>query len=152
MEIFFEGGLNRDCNEVKEIYDLLVIRVNERFEFASHYLRAQFELLKETQLVVKPDYREYPKGKKEADAYFEKYLQFQVANYLSTGMDLDQAKQAVIQRYEKFVKKVTKVQQSEDFDLWTIYLDAFARGFDPHSDYYSVSDMEELAISANGVF
>ena len=75
--------------------------------------------------------------------YYRKYIQFQVSSYTMNGESLKEAKQYVLRQYERLLREVNKISDSE---LWALFLNAYSGALDPHSGYFSVSDLEEFEI------
>ncbi len=160
---------NKQCDFLNEIEDILGKRVKERTEFARSYLNdKKFKFDKKTELLLDPDKRKYAKDKEELNAFHKKYLQFQIATYLQTGLKLDEAKSNTLKRYERAArryeaasveKKTTGAGEGEEFEnvkttptdknaeLYDQYLNAFARSLDPHSNYLSQDMLEDFEIS-----
>lgn len=157
---------NRKCDFLEEIEDVLGKRVKERTEFARTYLNdKKFKFDKKTELMLDPDKRKYAKTKEELNAFHKKYLQFQIATYLQTGLKIDEAKANTLKRYDRASRRyenapVTKKEAGdEEFEsvktskadkigeLYDQYLNAFARSLDPHSNYLSQDMLEDFEIS-----
>lgn len=161
---------NKQCDFLNEIEGILGKRVKERTEFARTYLNdKKFKFDKKTELLLDPDKRKYAKDKEELNAFHKKYLQFQIATYLQTGLKLDEAKTNTLKRYERAArryetspveKKATSAgAEGEEFEnakmtpadknaeLYDQYLNAFARSLDPHSNYLSQDMLEDFEIS-----
>lgn len=147
MKGFFGRARLRDCNSIRRAYSLLISRVNQKVQFAKSYLGPKFKFNRETQLILDPSHRKYPKTQKEAEDFHRKYIQFQISNYLATDMTLKEAQQNVSRSYERRAKKIAKSRKPEnESDLWSLYLDAFAKGLDPHSSHLSQNELEEFEI------
>ena len=133
----------QQCDTLKKVNALFVNRMEDRLKFVKKTLGPKFKYEKDTTLVLDAESREYPKTKKAAEEFHSKYLQFQISNQLATGLDLEEAKKHVIRSYERAISRLKK--QSEE-DLYSEYLDAFARGMDPHSSYFSAYVLEDFEI------
>ncbi len=135
---------NRDCRSIAATYKLYIKRVQERVVFAKKILGDKFKFNKKTQLVLDSKSRKYPKNLSEQNRFHSKYIQFQVANFVTSDMSLKEAKEHVIRSYDRSLKRVKSKKLSE---LYVIYMDAFARGLDPHSSYFSRDQLEDFKIS-----
>ncbi len=159
---------NRKCDFLEEIEGVLGKRVKERYDFAKTYLTDKnFKFDKKTELMLDPDKRKYSKTKEELNAFHKKYLQFQIATYLQTGLKLDEAKTNTLKRYERANRRyddspapakpkegdaeefeITKMSKADKLgELYDQYLNAFARSLDPHSNYLSQDMLEDFEIS-----
>lgn len=133
-----------DCAPIRKAFDIYVKRMADRKEFAKKHLDKKFKIDKSVELSLDPDVRKHPKTKKQADAAHAKYLQFQVSNYVISDTPLKEAKTKVVANYERTYKKYKKFN---DEDLYDIYLDSFAAGLDPHSNFFSQDELKDFQIS-----
>lgn len=143
MKNVFESVAKKDCKFATEAQELLVKRVGERTEYIKKALGKEFKFNKETEFVYDPDKKTFPKTDKEANEFLDKYIQFQVANYLATDMKLDEAKGRVIKNYERNFKRL---KETKSDDLIAGYLNAFALSLDPHSTFFSKDYYEDFNI------
>lgn len=133
-----------NCSTLDTVQALYVKRLKERAEFAKKTLSGKnFKFDNKVELVLDPTTRAYPKKKADADAFQLKYLQFQVSNYLATGIKQSEAQEQVIRSYERAVKRVSETSKE---DVLSVYLDAFGRALDPHSSYFSRETLEDFDI------
>lgn len=139
-----ENVKSRDCSPLASVQALLTNRVKERAEFAKKMLDKSYKFDSKVELVFDPDKKEYPKTKEEANEFLRKYIHFQVSNYLATDIKLEEAKSKVVKNWERTVKRI---QETKDDDLYSSYLDAFARALDPHTSFFSKDVLEDFEIS-----
>lgn len=134
-----------ECKALDVVQKLFQQRVEDRAAYAKKVLSAKsFKFDPKTEVVLDPDSRKYAKNKAEADAFQGKYLQFQVSNYLATDMKQLDAQEQVIRNYERVVKRV---KETKSEDVYSGYLDSFARALDPHSSYFSSDSLDDFEIS-----
>ncbi len=144
------GGLSSkiqegNCRFLDEVQGLLLKRTEQRVKFAKETLaKKDFNVDKKTKLVLDPDVRKYAATKAEADAFHKKYLQFQLSNYIATGMKLEEAKETVSKYYDRLLKRVT---ETKDDEIYAGFLDSFGRALDPHSNYFSQDAWTDFQIS-----
>ena len=134
-----------NCTALTAIHDDQV----KRFEKLEKYVRSlltdpEYELDEEAVLIIDPDKRAWPKDQAGRDELVTKLVHFQMSNYLSSDMELEEAKEKLIHRYELSTKRA-KERTTED--LYAGYLDAFASALDPHSNYLSNDVLEDFQIS-----
>jgi carboxyl-terminal processing protease len=144
---------SRNCADISAAHNIFKKRMDERLEYAKKILNAKdFKFDPSTEIVLDSDKREYPANKAKADEFHRKFIQFQISNYLASDMKLDEAKQFVVRNYERSLKRLNEV--SED-DMYSMYMDAVARSFDPHSSYFNRSSREdfeiEMSLSLEGI-
>lgn len=134
----------KDCSVLDEVQKIIVGRVKERAEFAKKMLGKNYKFDSTVELTFDPDTKPFPKTETEANDYLAKYVHFQISNYLATDMKLAEAKQNVTKNWERVVKRAVETRQD---DIYAGYLDAFARGLDPHSSFLSKEILEDFEIS-----
>ncbi len=134
-----------DCSTLIEINRDLIKRYEGLEEFMSEFLSdPDYELDMETVLIIDPEKRAHPQNLEGRREFLKKLVHFQMSNYVSNEMELDEAKQKLIHRYE-LMKKRARERTPED--LYSSYLDAFATALDPHSNYLSREVLEDFQIS-----
>lgn len=139
----FEKTKNRDCSFLDQIQKIVLTRVQDRANFAKKYLGKDFKFDEKTEFMFDPEKKPWPKNADEANDYLKKYIQFQIGNYLATDMKLEEAKKNVAKNYERAVKRTQETSQD---DLFSGYLDSFARALDPHSSFFSRDVLEDFEI------
>lgn len=143
MKNIFDSVANKDCKFATDSQDLLLKRVVERTDYVKKALGKDFKFNKDTEFVYDLDKKAFPKDEKEANTFLDKYIQFQVANYLATDMKQDEAKGRVIKNYERNLKRLKETKAD---DLISGYLNAFALSLDPHSTFFSKDYYEDFNI------
>jgi carboxyl-terminal processing protease len=143
MANMFDKTQKKDCAALDKANQLFIKRVEERVNYAKKYLGAKFKYEPKTQIQRDPEDRPRPKSMVEANKFHENYMQYQVASYLATDMKIDEAKQQIVRNYERALKRV---QEFKKEDLYSSYLDSFARALDPHSSYLSADALEDFEI------
>lgn len=143
MKNVFEKTKKNDCDFLVEAQNLLLKRVQDRADFAKKFLGKEYKFDEKTEFVYDPEQKKFSKTADEANEYIKKYIHFQVSNYLSTDMKLEEAKDKVKKNYELAVKRM---QESSLDDLYSGYLDSFARALDPHSSFFSRDVLDDFQI------
>ncbi len=143
MSNVFDRTKNRDCAFLDDAQKLVLERVKDRDAFAKKYLGKDFKFDATTEFSFDPDKKAWPKTGDEANEYLKKYIQFQIGNYLATDMKLEEAKKNVMKNYDRAVKRTQETTQD---DLFSGYLDSFARALDPHSSFFSRDVLEDFEI------
>ena len=143
MTNVFDKTKNRDCSFLDEAQKLVLERVKDRDAFAKKYLGKEFKFDATTEFSFDPDKKPWPKNGDDANEYLKKYIQFQIGNYLATDMKLEEAKKNVSKNYDRAVKRT---QETTEDDLYSGYLDSFARALDPHSSFFSRDVLEDFEI------
>ena len=137
-------GKTPDCGSLDKANELFVKRVEERVAYAKKFLGPKFKYDPKAQIQRDPQDRPRPKSPAEANKFHETYMQYQVASYLATDMKVEEAKQQIVRNYERALKRVKEFKKE---DLFSSYLDSFARAMDPHSSYLSDDSLQDFEIS-----
>ncbi len=143
MSNLFEKTKNKDCSFLAETQKLLVKRAEDRAAFAKTFLGKDYKFDPKTEFTFDPDKKSFPKNSDEANDFLKKYIHFQIANYQATDMKMDEAKKNVIKTYDRAVKRL---RDTKETDLYSDYLDSFARALDPHSSFFSRDSLEDFEI------
>ncbi len=114
--------------------------------------RPDYALDTDVRLILDPEKRGHPQDEAGRKDLVHRLVHFQISNYLSSDMELAQAKERLIHRYELMTKQVKEV---EPRDTYAEFLNAFAGALDPHSTYYTpeaVEDFEiQMSLSLDGI-
>lgn len=143
MKNIFEKTKKNDCDFLVESQNLLLKRVQDRAEFAKKFLGKDYKFDDKTEFIYDPEQKKFSKTPDEANEYLKKYIHFQISNYLSTDMKIEEAKEKVKKNYDLAVKRM---QETSLDDLYSGYLDSFARALDPHSSFFSRDVLEDFQI------
>ncbi len=133
----------RNCEAIKKAHQLYSRRVAERAKYAETYLGSKFKFDPKTEILLDGEKRGRAKTPAAARAFHEKYMQYQVSIHLATGTELEEAKAQVVRNYERIQRRV---EGTSEEDLFSMFLDAYARALDPHSSYLSQSALEDFEI------
>ncbi|MBX3018948.1 MAG: carboxy terminal-processing peptidase [Bdellovibrionaceae bacterium] len=144
MTKIFDKIEKKDCAPLKEAQTILAKRITERTDFAKKFLGKDYKFDPKTEFVFDPGKKAYPLNTAEAEEFLKKYIHFQVSNYLATDMKLDEAKTNVLKSWDRALKRITDTKEE---DLFSGYLEAFAHGMDPHSDFMPRDNNEDFKIS-----
>ena len=142
--LFAQMSQAKSCKILEDIQANFVKRLEERTKYAEKYLGEKFKLIPTTEIQLDADKREFPKNEKKASEFQEKYIQWQVANFVATDMPLNEAKQQILRRYQRSLKMIKEQKVPE---LYSYYLEAVARALDPHSSFLSKDTLEDFEIS-----
>lgn len=103
----------------------------------------KYEIDKKRTLDLDPEKRQRPKTAKERDELRRALVDFQMANYLASGVEKQEALEKLVHRYELFTRRV---EEQKEEDIYGTLLNAYANALDPHSTYFSPDDMEDFKI------
>jgi carboxyl-terminal processing protease len=134
-----------NCSALLEIQLDQIVRYEALQKFATELLaNDDYELDTEAVLIIDPDKRSYAIDAKGRDELVTKLIHFQMSNYVSSDMDLVEAREKLTHRYELMTRRAN---EKTNEDLYASYLDAFATALDPHSNYLSQEVLEDFQIS-----
>lgn len=133
------------CAVLTQASKLAIKRVEDDEKFVRKLLSGRrFKLDRSVELVLDPEKRGYPKTQAERRDIVSKMVQFQVANYLIAGNDLETAKKRLIHRYELATKR--QQEYLSDSELPSLYAEAYAGSLDPHSTFFTARSLEDFQI------
>ena len=144
---------NGDCGTLVEIQEDLVTRYGKLEKFSRVTLGDEnYTVDPETVLILDPDKRSRPKTPKERELFTKKLIGFQMSNYLSNDLEMPEAKEKLIHRYELMTRRA---EEQTETDVYATFLDSFASALDPHSNYLSPEADEdfqiEMTLSLEGI-
>ena len=103
----------------------------------------EYALDEKARLVLDPEKRGWPKDAAARDELLRTLSHFQISNYLNAKIDLDEAENKLVHRYELRTRRWAEQSKEE---LFAGFLNAFANALDPHSVYLSADDLEDFQI------
>ena len=141
LQQIWEGN----CSALQDIQKDQVERYQTMEEFVRVSLaNDDYEIDTEAVLIIDPEKRAHPADDAARNELVSKLIDFQMSNYLSSDMEISEAKEKLTHRYELMTKRA---QERTSEDLYASYLDAFATALDPHSNYFSKEYFEDFQIS-----
>jgi len=140
----FHDVRNGECGSLEAIQQDVLARYKKMEIFVREFVSDDgYELDTDVTLVIDPDKRSHPATEEERQNLVKKLVHFQMSNYLSSDMELDEAKGKLIHRYELMTRRASELEQH---DVYGAFLDAFASSLDPHSNYLSAETLEDFQI------
>lgn len=132
------------CGDVEATLDRIVNRSATDLAIARELLDADYALDESVELVIDPEVRGWPKTEKDRRALIERQLHFQIASYLTGGLELPKAKEQLIHRYELSLKRAKERRDRKTGP--ELMARAFAGALDPHTSYFSTDDLANFQI------
>ena len=144
---------NGDCKVLDDIQtDLAGRYARMEQEVRAFVGRPDYALDTDVRLILDPAKRGHPQDEAARKDLLHRLVHFQISNYLSSEMELPQAKERLIHRYELMTKQAKELKPR---DTYAEFLNAFAGALDPHSTYYTpeaVEDFEiQMSLSLDGI-
>lgn len=141
----------------------LEVRIDEMGVRYKSILDQPFDFTKDEIVEFDPEELEWAKNNQELDERWRLLLKYDVLKKLQSRIEkqaedeeaeekttdeLEQeAREAVLDDYNKWFKRIKKVRRSDRF---ASYLNSFAHLNDPHTDYFSPKDKEDFDINMGG--
>ncbi|MDJ0787216.1 MAG: carboxy terminal-processing peptidase [Myxococcota bacterium] len=141
----FSETQSGDCSRLRKLQQDLIARHGELEGFVRGFVGSEdYVLDTSVSLVRDPDKRERPKTKPERDALLRTLVHFQISTFLAAGTEEEEARERLIHRYELNTKRAREMTRD---DLYASFLDGFANGLDPHSNFLSADVLEDFQIN-----
>ena len=132
------------CIRIADVHKVFVRRHEAAAKFVRQYVKQDdYAVDESTSLVLDPEQRGYPATPAARDELTRGMVHFQMSNYVSNGTELSEAKDKLVRRYERRLKRSLEVSKDE---IYSSFLDAFALALDPHSNYLSAKVLEDFRI------
>ncbi|MBV6541208.1 carboxy terminal-processing peptidase [Ursidibacter maritimus] len=135
-----------------EIYDLLMKRRYERYQYALSLLDKEPDLKGDDQIENDREKAPFPKTKEEADKLWEQRVKNDIINLYLKDKKWAEIKKTLVKRYNLAIRRLT---QNKADDILQSYLNAFSREIDPHTSYLSPraakSFQESMNLSLEGI-
>lgn len=132
-----------DCSSLRSVYDILVARARENEAMVKEILGPNYKIDETVELQVDVKKRSFVKTREEKKALLKKVVQFQIENELLAGTKLAEAKKQQIHHYELYTKRIIKRNPEK---LIITAAEAFAQSLDPHTNYLSAENLEDMRI------
>ena len=126
-----------------EIYTLYAARAEARIQWIFEELKKDVDLNAKESYLIDRAKAPWCTTQQEADELWRKRLKFEILQDMLNKKTLDEAKQTVRKRYERFLKNLDETESSE-LSEW--FLSTITRLYDPHSTYFSAATFEDFGI------
>ena len=123
---------------------MLARQSSVQLKMAQKILGNDYKFNENVKIITETDKIKRSKNLNEMRSRLEKYIHFQISNYLLNESNLKEAKKKLIKRYKRNLKRVKELDEQDIYDL---VLNAFAVTLDPHSMYLSQESLEEFHIA-----
>lgn len=149
--------LDDELNEGKldaafAIYDLLMKRRYERYEYALSLLDKEPNLSDDEQIEIDRKKAAYPKNQEEANILWKQRVENDVIALKLKGKSWADVKKKLSKRYNLAIRRLT---QTKPDDVTQLFVNAFAREIDPHTSYLAPrtakSFNESMNLSLEGI-
>jgi carboxyl-terminal processing protease len=118
-------------------------RNRQRIRHALELLEREPDFALDESFEFKRDEAPWARDTAELDELWRKRVKNDGIALLLAGKTWDEAREVLRARYDRVLKRADQVKPEEVFEL---FLNAYARSFDPHSSYFSPRNSEEYKI------
>jgi carboxyl-terminal processing protease len=133
-----------DCSAIEQIYNLYSVRFAERYKDIVKLIDVKPNFKIQEFLTFDRKKLPYATDANELKERWRKRIKFQILQLMETINSEKEIRQKLHKRYELAVKQHNNLTTDDMFEM---FLDSFATALDPHSDYFSPSQLEEFRIS-----
>ncbi|VEI57550.1 tail-specific protease [Pasteurella multocida] len=157
MRVKFANQLDEAFNEGNldiafEMYELMMKRRYERYQYALSLLDKEPNLTGNDQIEIDREKAEWAKNQAELDKLWEQRVKNDVINLKLKDKKWPEIKKKLVKRYDLAIRRLT---QTKADDIVQVYLNAFAREIDPHTSYLAPrtakSFNESMNLSLEGI-
>lgn len=147
-EALYEGKLEIAF----EMYDLMMKRRYERYQYALSLLDKEPDLNGSDQIENDREKAAFPKTVEEAETLWQQRVKNDVIHLYLKDKKWPEVKKTLTKRYNLAIRRLT---QNKADDVLQTYLNAFAREIDPHTSYLSPRAakrfQESMSLSLEGI-
>jgi len=128
------------------IFGLFEERVKNRVTWIHEQLAQDIDLTTDETYLIDRSKEPWPANIEEADAIWMRRLKAELINELLRDKTVEEAKQTMNRRFDRFLKNTTELQAPE---IQERFLTALMRLYDPHSAYFSAPTLEDFNVDIN---
>lgn len=132
-----------DCSVIMSVADRYSKRFQERQVTIAKQIKADHDFSKDEYLVIDRKKLNFAKTTEEVEDRWRKRIKFQLLQLKDTVKSIDKAKEKLEKRYTLARKRHNETTSD---DVYSLFLNAFATGLDPHSDYLAAEQLEDFRI------
>ena len=118
-------------------------RNRERVQYALSLLDTEPDFTLDEQFEFDREGAAWPASKAELDELWRKRVKNDAISLMLAGKNWAEIRDVLRTRYDRVLKRAEQIKPEEVFEL---FLNAYARTFDPHSSYFSPRNSEEYKI------
>jgi len=127
-----------------DVFSRFKTRLSERLAMLEEILQEEFDFSKDAQWQLDRKEAPYPKDTEAAHAIWRLKMKFDLLTLTLGGTPLKEAKERVLKRVRGQWKDYS---QYDDDDVLSVFLNAMASAYDPHSSYLAPQDLKNFDIS-----
>jgi carboxyl-terminal processing protease len=135
--------LKGDVSFAYTVFRTMLHRVDERMKLVDELLATPHDFTVDEEVVFDRDKLQYPKTPDEARDRWRKRIKYDL---LVLKLDKKEGQEAADKLKHRYGNYARWMHQTDSSELLEMYLNAFARSYDPHSDYMSPDTQKNLDI------
>ncbi len=142
-----EALRHENLNPVYEIFNRYQARVMDRFERVIAMLEEgidKFDFNKTEQLLIDREPAPWASSAAELDELWRKRIKGSVLNLKLTDKEPEAIQELLIKRFKN---RLARTKQTNSEDVYQLYMNAFTRTYDPHTQYFSPKTSENFNIN-----
>ncbi|MHC4402048.1 MAG: carboxy terminal-processing peptidase [Planctomycetota bacterium] len=130
-------------NFAVSVFRQLLERMDQRAPLVEELLKAEHDFTVDEEIVRDPDLLSYAKNEAEIRERWRKLIKFEFLTLKADEIEDDKAIEKLQRRYRS---RFRRMHQTDNEELFEIYLTALTTAFDPHSSYMSPKTVENFLI------
>ncbi len=127
-----------------DVFSRFKTRLQQRLQQLEGFLQQEFDFAKDGEWRIKRSEEPYPKDLKAAQEIWRLKIKFDLLTLKLGGTELEEAKNRMMKRVRGLWKDYS---QYEDDDVVSLFLNAMANAYDPHSAYMAAQELKNFDIS-----
>lgn len=142
--VYYNVAILGNIDAAYEIFETYAARSDARIDWIFEELKKDIDLTTSDKFAFDRSKAEYPDNEAAADELWRKRLKFELLQEILNKKTVDEAKQVVRKRYERWRKTNAEIDGE---DIAQLYLSTIAQLYDPHSTYFSGDTYEDFGIN-----
>ena len=127
-----------------DVFSRFKTRLQQRLQQLEGFLQQEFDFAKDGEWRIKRSEEPYPKDLKAAQEIWRLKIKFDLLTLKLGGTELEEAKNRMMKRVRGLWKDYS---QYDDDDVVSLFLNAMANAYDPHSAYMAAQELKNFDIS-----
>ena len=127
-----------------DVFSRFKTRLQQRLQQLEGFLQQEFDFSKDGEWRIKRSEEPYPKDLKAAQGIWRLKIKFDLLTLKLGGTELEEAKNRMMKRVRGLWKDYS---QYDDDDVVSLFLNAMANAYDPHSAYMAAQELKNFDIS-----
>jgi len=127
-----------------DVFSRFKTRLQQRLQQLEGFLQQEFDFSKDGEWRIKRSEEPYPKNLKAAQEIWRLKIKFDLLTLKLGGTELEEAKNRMMKRVRGLWKDYS---QYDDDDVVSLFLNAMANAYDPHSAYMAAQELKNFDIS-----